>query len=89
MVVACGISAHVSGLDPTVAGQLKALLQQYGLPAGRALNADRVMEVLINDKKRKGDDIDYIVLEKIGRAAVMPLPLSLIDREIRNYDSNH
>lgn len=89
MVVACGISAHVAGLDPTVARQLKALLQQYGLPAGRALNADRVMDVLRNDKKRKGDDIDYIVLEKIGRAAVMPLPLSLIDREIRNYDSNH
>ncbi|OJW84893.1 MAG: 3-dehydroquinate synthase [Bacteroidetes bacterium 46-16] len=78
MVAACHIAEKVNGLDPKVRRQLVALLAQYELPAYYAFDPERVMEVLIRDKKRRAEHIDYILLEDIGKAMIQALPFEAI-----------
>ncbi len=89
MIIACMISADVSGLEKVVVEKLKALLAQYHLPVKLKFNAAKAMEILKMDKKRVDDNIDYIVLEKTGKAVVHSLPFDTIEKALIAYDSNN
>jgi len=89
MVVACMISTDVAGLDKGVVDKLKALLAQYHLPIKMKFNTSKAMEILKMDKKRVDDNIDYIVLEKIGKAVVHALPFDVIEKALTSYESNN
>ena len=52
-----------------------ALLEQYGLPTFAQFSKDKVIEVLKMDKKKQKDQISFILLEKIGRAVIQPIPI--------------
>jgi 3-dehydroquinate synthase len=86
MVIACMISMQVAGLDKAVTGQLIALLTQYHLPVHLKTDARKAMEILKMDKKRNDDMIAYIVLEKIGKAAIKTLPLDVIENALIAYE---
>lgn len=60
------------------------VLQQYGLPTYAAFNKQKVFEVLKMDKKRELADINYILLEKIGKAIILPIPLNDLENLISN-----
>jgi len=89
MVIACMISTQVGGLDKNVTERLKSLLNQYHLPVRLKIDAHKAMDILRMDKKRKDDMIDYIVLEKIGKAAVHALPLDVIEKALIAYESHN
>jgi len=89
MVVACMVSENITHLGEAVTERVKALLQLYHLPVSHAINAVKAMEILRADKKRKGDRIDYIVLEKIGQAAIRPLPFDVIENALKEYASHN
>ena len=89
MVIACMISEKVASLGSEVNARLKRLLQQYHLPVSLSINASRAMDLLRMDKKRKNDMIDYIVLEKIGHAAVHSLPFTVIENALNEYASHN
>jgi 3-dehydroquinate synthase len=55
---------------------LISLLQQYGLPTNVAYNKTKVFEVLKMDKKKAEHEINYILLEKIGKAILLPIPFA-------------
>ncbi len=46
------------------------------------------MEILRMDKKRSGDTIDYILLEKIGKGVVRPLHFDVIEKALSTYAGN-
>jgi len=73
MVAACYISVQVNGLDSKVPGQIEQLLQRYELPTSYELDIEKVMEILMSDKKRIGNNIDYIVLDSVGKASIKSL----------------
>ena len=89
MVIACLISEQVAGLSTEVSKRLQVLLQQYHLPVRQAINAQKAMELLRMDKKRKDGMIDYIVLEKLGKAAIHSLPFAVIEKALVAYESNN
>jgi 3-dehydroquinate synthase len=89
MVAACIISQNRTSLDEAVTLKLKSLLQQYGLPVRLDLNVENVMSILKMDKKRTNDNIDYILLEAVGKAAICPLPLAEIEHALISYERNH
>ncbi len=89
MVIACMLSEQITHLGKDATVRVKALLQLYHLPVSHAINAAKAMEILKADKKRKGDHIDYIVLEKIGQAAVRPLPFDVIENALKEYASHN
>jgi len=89
MVIACMVSTQTAGLDKRVAEQLTTLLTQYHLPVHLKIDARKAMEILKMDKKRKNDMIDYIVLEKIGKAAIQTLPFDVVENALIAYESHN
>ena len=54
--------------------RLEALLSRYGLPTGSELPVSEILDAARSDKKRSGDDISLVILERIGSARVLRLP---------------
>lgn len=73
MACAARISEQLLAFKKT--GDLTRVLEQYGLPTQMQFDRERVLEVLKMDKKKTRDSIHYILLERIGRAVIRPVPI--------------
>lgn len=89
MNAACML-AKVNGiLPPSQARRIQDLLEKYGLPltvqAGlqREQLVAKVMEAVKRDKKRNGDQIDFILPEHIGKVTIVPVPIRDLERAVR------
>jgi 3-dehydroquinate synthetase len=58
-------------------------LKQYGLPHEAVFDADKVLGTMSMDKKRMGRDMNYVMLERIGKAQVVPMPVSSLVKEVK------
>lgn len=76
MVLAIKLSHQFLGLEQSVISQLVSLLKQYQLPAETRLKLDEIWQAVLKDKKKSGDKVDFILLEKVGKALRYPLPLT-------------
>ena len=76
MTYACHISERINRFKET--DRVTKVLEKYGLPTYAKFDAQRVFDVLKMDKKRERSEINYILLEKIGRGVVKPLQLEHI-----------
>lgn len=85
MLLACKVSEAVTGLDPEVYYKLAALLEQYKLPSVLTLHPDKLMDILVMDKKRNGNEVDYIVLNSIGRASIQTISFDVIRTALENF----
>lgn len=84
MVVACKISEQLLRFRDTE--KIKRLIEQYHLPATIEYMPATVLPLMAADKKRFSDQMDYILLENIGRALIHKIAiddLSNILQEIR------
>jgi len=77
MAYAAEISRQLTGFAQTE--RLVNLIHQYGLPAFTPFDKEKVFRVLKMDKKRERKDINYILLEKIGRGVVKSIPLKQLE----------
>ena len=73
MVMAAKISQKVNNFDSNSVDRLKNLLLQYELPISQKMNAAEVLELLVKDKKRAGETINFVLLNKIGEGTVKQL----------------
>lgn len=55
--------------------RLLRLIDRYGLPVTAGYDKQKVFDVLVSDKKREGEQINFILLEKVGKAVISKLPL--------------
>ena len=55
--------------------RLTDLIERYGLPSGFAYDRDQVIGVLKMDKKRVDNSIRFILLDRIGKARIEPIPI--------------
>lgn len=55
---------------------ISSLLEKYELPTNFIFDSKNVFNTIKLDKKRNGNSINYILLEKIGKAVIMPMQLS-------------
>lgn len=81
MVVAAYLSHAITGFDET--HSLISVLKQYGLPVQYEFETNAVIDIMRSDKKIKDKTIDFVLLEKIGKAKIVPLELVRI-RQILN-----
>lgn len=68
MTYASDLSLKVNGFKS--AERIPGVLQQYGLPAYAQFDKDKVINVLKMDKKKENNYINFILLEKIGKAVI-------------------
>jgi 3-dehydroquinate synthase len=61
------------------------VLAQYGLPTYANFDKQKVFGVLKMDKKRARKEMNYILLEKIGKGIVLPIPLNDLEKIITKF----
>ncbi len=76
MVMASVISEEINGFPSLQRERITALLQRYGLPVTIDTDNEKVMEMLLMDKKRASDRINFILLSEIGKAMIQPIGIT-------------
>jgi len=73
MAYASSLSQKMNGFKD--ANRVVSLLEKYGLPTFTQFDKDKVINVLKMDKKKTKDSINFILLEKIGKAVIKPISI--------------
>lgn len=81
MTYASVISEKIVGFKD--ASRVAALLLKYDLPTFADFDKQKVFEVLNMDKKRERKDLNYVMLEKIGKGVVKSIPLKQLEEIIQ------
>jgi 3-dehydroquinate synthase len=82
MVLAAGISAKLGLIGMPDVYRLRDLIKKYHLPVTYPHSFDDVFEVMKRDKKRDGDNIGLILLDKIGEAVINDIELTTLKKWI-------
>ncbi|MEO5782525.1 MAG: 3-dehydroquinate synthase [Ginsengibacter sp.] len=85
MVAACKISEQLNNFPHTESERVIDLLKKYHLPVDLKFDKEKVWEILVMDKKKSGDTMNFILLNKIGEAIVNPIPLQQL-KSLLNQD---
>ena len=75
MVAACKISEKLNDFSTEQNNRVTQLLKKYQLPVDLKIDKEKVWEVLIMDKKKTGDTMNFILLNKIGNGVVRSISL--------------
>jgi 3-dehydroquinate synthase len=78
MVLAAGISAKLGLIGSQDVDRLRDLIKKCHLPVTYPHAFDDVFEVMKRDKKRDGDSIGLILLDKIGEAVIRDIDLAML-----------
>jgi 3-dehydroquinate synthase len=79
MALACELSLRRGMLPRRDYERVLRLLETLRLPHSAAADPARVMEAMLRDKKRRAQRIHFVLLEGIGRAAVVELSFSELE----------
>lgn len=82
MAYASVISEKIAGFKE--ADRVAKLLLQYELPTFSEFDIKKVFDVLKMDKKREKNEINFVLLEKIGKGIVKSIPLSQLENIFSN-----
>ncbi len=85
MLAACCISEQQNQLDPDVSRVLMEIMKQYELPTTLEFDPEQVMNVLQMDKKRDTNHIEYVLLDRLGKASVKPLSFDAIRAGLETF----
>jgi 3-dehydroquinate synthase len=80
MTYACHISGQLAGFKQTE--KVVSLLGRYGLPTYADFDRKKAMQVLKMDKKRVKKEMNYVLLEKVGKGIVKSIPLPKLEKII-------
>lgn len=75
MVAGCRISEKINRFDADESKKLIELLQKYELPVSFDFDKQKTWEVLQYDKKKSGDNMNFVVLDHIGKASVQSIQM--------------
>jgi 3-dehydroquinate synthase len=80
---ACHISEQLAGFKQT--DRVTGLLSKYGLPTYAAFDKTKAFEILQKDKKKVKDTMNYVLLDKIGKGIIKPIPLNQLEKIIHQF----
>ena len=80
MTYACHISQQLTGFKQTE--KVVKVLEQYRLPTYKSFDKQKAFEVLKMDKKRERNEMNYVLLETIGKGVVKSIPLIQVEKII-------
>jgi 3-dehydroquinate synthase len=87
MVVACMISESFQNFKDT--NRVVELIKKYGLPVHQSYNAKKVIDIMKSDKKKVKNVINYVLLQKIGKAVVQPIAIREVENIIKQLESSN
>lgn len=80
MTYACHISEQLTGFKQTE--NVVRLLERYHLPPYFSFDKQKVFDVLKMDKKRERKEMNYVLLQKIGKGVVKSISLKQLEKII-------
>jgi len=83
MAAACNLSEQIAGLHFDDAKKLVLLLSKYHLPVDLETDHEKVFAILRMDKKRTGDSVNFILINKIGNAFIHPIALTELHQHLK------
>lgn len=76
MAAAAIVSMQQGRISEETAGRILSLLKNLGLPAKTDIEKNLLIEAMRHDKKRDDAEIDLVLLDGIGKCAIVRSPLS-------------
>jgi 3-dehydroquinate synthase len=73
MVKAAELSVKMGYCNENLVKEIKRLLQKFGLPTETKLSNKALLEVILKDKKRKQDKVDFVFIREIGQVVIQPI----------------
>lgn len=80
MTYACHISEQLRGFRNTE--RVVRVIEKYGLPTYAAFDKAQAFAVLKMDKKRERKEMNYVLLDRIGKGVVQPIGLQQLEQII-------
>lgn len=80
MVMAAALSVHMGLLKQDEADRLTRLLSSLKLPTRIDFDRNQVLDALTKDKKRQGDYIHFVLLNRIGSCLIEDVAIDELDR---------
>ena len=84
IVAACNLSEKINGLHFDDAQRVVRLLARYHLPVDIETDYKKVFEVLKMDKKREGEQMQFVLLNAIGSAEAKPVQMQFLRDNLKN-----
>ncbi len=84
MAAACIISQKVNGFSKADSQKVTALLSKYQLPVALNFDKEKTWNILQHDKKKSGTDMNFVVLDEIGKGSVKKIPLNELHQIFNN-----
>lgn len=82
MVAAGKISEEINSFHSADLTRMVKLIDQYNLPSAYVYNKHKAFETLKKDKKKQQDYMQYVLLNKIGDAKVLNIPMVQLEELI-------
>jgi 3-dehydroquinate synthase len=83
MVYAAKISQVLTGFSET--NILVETLKKYGLPTAMHFDIQEAMQIMQKDKKKASAGMQYVVLQKMGKALCETIPMKSLEKLIKLY----
>jgi 3-dehydroquinate synthase len=83
MVAACNLSEQLNGFHFDEAKRIVQLLSKYHLNVDIETDYEKVFAILKMDKKRSKDEMNFILLKKIGEAEIKPIALKDLQKHLK------
>lgn len=84
MIAACAISEKINNFSKEKTEQIRSLLYQYHLPVTFNIDKTSTWDILLHDKKKAGDEMNFVVLDEIGKASVKKISLNHLQEIFNN-----
>jgi 3-dehydroquinate synthase len=81
MTYASHISQQLTGFKETE--RVVNVLAKYGLPTYASFDKEKVFSVLKMDKKREKSEMNYVLLDKIGKGVIKSIPIKELESIIK------
>ncbi|MFC1868596.1 3-dehydroquinate synthase [Thermodesulfobacteriota bacterium] len=84
MLFASRLSVKQGNLPAEDAKRIEKLLEKLKLPTRLNFDKKKVFDAIKKDKKKRGDSIDFVLLDKIGRAEVKEIPIKELEKAVND-----
>jgi 3-dehydroquinate synthase len=84
MVLAASMSVKLDLLPLSEFSRLTRLIEDYGLPSSPETDINKILDAMKKDKKREGDSIHMIMLDKIGHALIHTISFENLENLIND-----
>lgn len=85
MILSLIVSERVLGFPAEIRPKFKTLLEHYDLPVQLKFEVDKVLKIILHDKKRNNEFIDFVLLKDIGQSVIHPLSFEAISSALQIF----